>query len=114
MAAQMAKIIGIVSLILLFTSFLAPLFGVYITFAALLIAAIAASMGERPFVIATAVAASAKLFFMSPIWTFAMYSNYDKWGNPGGGLYGYLLITILFLLLPVTAIVLRNAYQHRK
>jgi len=106
----MGKGIGIAALVIVIVSFVVPFIGNFVAYFALVIASIAALMGEKTFAIATTVIAFAKMFFMSPLLMASMYLPFSDSSAPLGA-YSALILTVFFVALPIVCMLCRPAIR---
>ena len=100
----MGKGLGIAALVILFISFPIPVFGTWIGYLALIIAAVSALCGHKTLVIATTVIAAIKMFALSPGLMATMYVPVD--GYP---VSPFLALTTFFAILPIAMLLFRPA-----
>jgi hypothetical protein len=106
----MGKGLGIAGLVILLVSFVIPVYGTFITFLALVLVAFGALAGDRVFAIAVVVVAAVKVFFLSPSWAIMLYAQ----STPSDSRQAYLLLTVIFLALPIATLMVRALFGRRE
>jgi len=96
----MSKGFGIAALIVALVAFGVPLFGLYVSWLAAILAAIAALAGDRVFATTTPIIAATNTLFFSPLALVAFA------GQNEGGSNALLYITIVLFAAPFIAMVL--------
>ncbi len=86
---------GIAALVVAILAIFVPFYSVVVSGVALILAAVAALAGDRPFAIATPLIAAANLFLFSPVTLAGLAHSSGGW-----------VIVLIFLALPVAAIAL--------
>ena len=102
----MGKGFGIAALIIMLISVPVPVLGTWIGYLALVIAGIAALIGNKSFVIATTVVGVIKMYFLSPSLMAVMYLPFADQAAPASA-YLFFILTTFFAALPVVCLLCR-------
>lgn len=107
----MSKGIAIAALIIMLLSFPVPVLGTWIGYFALILAAIAALLGNKTFVVATIVIGAVKMFVLSPGLMATMYLPFADKGAPVEA-YFPLILTTGVTALPIICLIFRAAIRR--
>ncbi|MEL6920995.1 MAG: hypothetical protein AAFO77_08195 [Pseudomonadota bacterium] len=109
----MGKGLGIAALVLMLISFPIPIVGTWIGYLALVVAALAVLVGNKPYAIATVVIGAIKMYFLSPGLMASMYYPFAAAEGVDVPLenYLFLFLTTFFAVLPLLALAFRPALR---
>lgn len=96
---------GVAALIIALVGFFIPIFGIFVTGIALILAAIGALAGDKVFATATAIFSAASIFVFSP----SMWAVMATPDDPTGGKTNIYILIGVFLALPFIAMFLRSS-----